>query len=62
MTWPGALVDRLALLLWALVVDAILAWIVFHPTAAVVLQVTLVVIAVIWRFQLRHHPDSLARA
>ena len=59
MTWPGVLVDRLALLLCALIMDAILAWMVFHPVAVGVLQITLVVIAVIWRFQMHHHPTRL---
>jgi hypothetical protein len=53
--------DRLALVLWALAVDVGLAWLVFHPAAAAVLQLTLIVFAVIGRFTL-HHADSIARA
>jgi len=60
MTRPGVLVDRLALVVCASIADAALAWMLFHPAAAAILQIVLVAIAVIWRLQLRHRPDSLA--
>jgi hypothetical protein len=53
--------DRLALVLWALVVDVGLAWLVFHPAAAVVVQLALIAFAAIRRLTL-HRADSTARA
>jgi hypothetical protein len=53
--------DRLALVLWALLVDVGLVWLVFHPAAAVVLQLAFIVFALIRRLTL-HRADSIARA
>jgi len=61
MTRPAVLVDRLALVLCALGIDVALAWIVFHPAAAAVLQISLVAIVVVWRFELHHHSERVAR-
>jgi hypothetical protein len=52
--------DRLALILWALTVDAGLGWLVLHPAAAVALQITLIMFAGIRRVAL-HPAESIAR-
>jgi hypothetical protein len=51
--------DRLALILWAIAVDAGLVWLVFHPAAAVALQITLILFVAIRRFTF-HPPESIA--
>lgn len=61
MSWLETFGDRLALVLWALAADVVLAWLVFHPAAAAVLQLTLVLFVAIRRFTL-HHAESIAHA
>ena len=61
MSWIETLGDRLALVLWALLVDVALAWLVFHPAAAAVLQLALVLFAIVRRFTL-HRPERIASA
>ena len=51
---PGGLLDRLALVGCALLVFLVLLWIVFHPLVAVFLQVTMVLLALVWRFGINH--------
>jgi hypothetical protein len=59
MAWWHRLTDRVALIVCALVVDAALLWLVFHPSAAVVLQVSLIAGVTMWRVRLEHRFEAL---
>jgi hypothetical protein len=62
MAWWKKLEDRVALVLWALGVDAALVWLVFHPWAAAVLQLSLIIGVMMWRVRLDHQSGAIAHA
>jgi len=53
------LFDRLALMVWALVTTIVLFWVATHPVVAGILQMSLVIFALAWRFQWRHAPHAI---
>lgn len=44
--------DRLALVVLAMLIVLLLAWLVFHPEVVAILQAALVVVVTAWRFRM----------